>query len=63
MPQSDPRRHLDATLLLFLFALFLLVSPLTRWWAGAGAPWFMPYLLWAVIIVLALLLQRRRDAP
>ena len=62
--QRDPRRQLDGILILFLFALFLLVSPLVDWWARPDAPWFMPFLLWAVLILLAALLQhRRRDAP
>ena len=52
-------RQLDKVILLFAFALFLLVSPLLVWWASADSPWYLPYLLWLVIIVLAAWLQRR----
>lgn len=50
-------RALDKALLLFLFALFLLLSPLTRWWAGEGAPWYLLFVVWGGIILLAALLQ------
>jgi O-antigen/teichoic acid export membrane protein len=46
-------RQLDRVILLFLFALFLLVSPLVGWWAGDDSPWYLPYLLWLLLIVLA----------
>lgn len=52
-------RLLDRVILLFLFALFLLLSPLKNWWASDQSPWFAPYLLWGFILFLAFLLQRR----
>jgi fatty acid desaturase len=51
-------RQRDKVILLFAFALFLLVSPLLVWWASDDSPWYLPYLLWLVIIVLAAWLQR-----
>ncbi len=60
-PESD--RHLDRVLLLFLLALFLLVSPLTEIWAADSAHWLSPFLLWGGIIALAYWLQRRRERP
>jgi len=34
--------------------------PLLVWWASDDSPWYLPYLLWLVIIVLAAWLQRRK---
>ena len=51
-------RELDRIILLFLFALFLLISPLVGWWAAENSPWYLPYLLWSLIIVLAAWVQR-----
>ena len=58
---SESGRHLDRVVLLFLFALFLFASPLVAWWAGPGRPWYLPYLLWLAVVLLALWLQRGRD--
>jgi hypothetical protein len=57
---SDPGRLLDRVVLLFVFAVFVLVSPLNRWWAAAESPWYLPYLIWLALIGLAAWLQRRR---
>lgn len=59
MPRSkEPEQHLDRVILLFLLALFLLLSPITGWWAADDSPWFAPYLLWALLIFLTWRLQR-----
>lgn len=55
----DTGRHLDNTILLLLLALFLLVSPLVRWWAADDSPWYLPYLIWFGIIALVAWVQRR----
>ncbi|SEQ42324.1 hypothetical protein SAMN05421693_13027 [Ectothiorhodospira magna] len=47
----------DKTLLLFLLGLLLFASPLLEWWTRPGAPWYLPYLLWGLIIALAALAQ------
>ncbi len=52
-------RQRDKVILLFAFALFLLLSPLLVWWASDDSPWYLPYLLWLMIIVLAAWVQRR----
>lgn len=57
----DHERFSDRVILLFLFALFLLTSPLRTWWAADDAFWLAPYLIWGVIIALAYWLQRRLD--
>lgn len=60
MPRTrDHELLLDRVIILFLLALFLLISPLKMWWAADDSPWYAPYLLWAVLIVLAYWLQRR----
>lgn len=54
-------RYLDRVLLLFLLALFLLLSPVLEWWAADDAPWYGPYVIWGGLIALAFWLQRRMD--
>ncbi|MFA5531566.1 MAG: hypothetical protein WDA11_12970 [Thiohalomonadaceae bacterium] len=51
---------MDRTLILFLFAVFVLTSPLKVIWAGVAAPWYAPYGIWAGIIALAYWLERRQ---
>lgn len=64
MPEPDHRSHLrDNTLLLGLFILLLFSSPLITWWASPGNVWYLPYLLWLVIILLIAWVQQRRDEP
>lgn len=57
---SDGNRHLDSVVLLFLFALFLLISPFTTWWAADDSPWYLPYLIWLGLILLIVRTQSRR---
>ncbi len=57
----DQERFSDRAVLLFLFALFLLASPLKSWWAGDDTFWLAPYLIWGAIIALAFWLQHRLD--
>jgi len=41
-------------MLSFLLALLLLAeSPIMTWWATGDNPWYLPYLIWLGIIVLA----------
>lgn len=60
-PRPDSDGRFDRVLLLLVFALFLLLSPLKQWWAADDSGWFLPYILWLGVIVLAFLVQRRRD--
>ena len=53
--------HKDSSVLIALLALLFFVSPLLVWWAGDQSPWFIPYLLWALIIVLAGLIHSRQS--
>ncbi|GAB4296910.1 MAG: hypothetical protein Kow0096_14600 [Thiohalomonadaceae bacterium] len=56
---TQNERQLDRVVLLFLLALFLLVSPLLDWWAADGTPWYLPYVIWLGLIVAMYWLQRR----
>ena len=62
--QSDPDRKREHTLLIGMLSLFLFASPFTHWWASGHQPWFLPYLLWLLIILLCFWLSiryRRHD--
>lgn len=59
-PETGP--HLDSTILLFLLAIFLFVSPLVQWWASDDSPWYLPYLIWFGIITLVAWVQQRRPS-
>ena len=60
-PSIDSRRHLDAVVALFLIAAFLFVSPFVRVWASDSSPWYLPYLLWLGVIILAGIVHAFRD--
>ncbi|TNF98685.1 MAG: hypothetical protein EP297_07405 [Gammaproteobacteria bacterium] len=40
----------DLIIILFLFSLFLLSSPFTLWLIEYSRLWFLPYVLWGLII-------------
>ena len=52
MNDSGSGRHLDRVILVALFALFLFIPPALSWWATADLPWYTPYLLWLLVILL-----------
>jgi hypothetical protein len=59
MPRSkESEQYLDKVILLFLLALFLLLSPIVGWWAADDSPWYAPYLIWGLLIFLTHRLQR-----
>ncbi|MBD3669211.1 MAG: hypothetical protein HUJ29_00415 [Gammaproteobacteria bacterium] len=60
---SDSDIPLDRVILLLALALFLLISPFMLWWARDTAPWYLPYLFWALLIGLTAWLQTRRRKP
>lgn len=60
MPRrADSGRQKERALLLLLFALFLFASPLTTWWSSGQYAWFVPYLLWLLVILLGAWLHYR----
>ncbi len=58
---GGPSRNLkpsELTVIAVIGALILLVSPLTEFWADLDAPWYSPYLVWSVAILISWLLQK-----
>ena len=58
---SSPRQNphvVERTLIALAIVLLLFLSPLSQFWAGAGIPWYGPYLVWGLTILLIYLLQR-----
>jgi len=53
-------RYLDAVIAVFLFAALIFVTPVLYLWTGSGAPWYAPYLLWLLVIVLSAWAWRQR---
>jgi hypothetical protein len=52
MPQTPPPEgQFDRTLALGLLILLLLSAPIMVWWTSTDSPWYIPYLLWLVIIL------------
>ncbi|OOZ38487.1 hypothetical protein BOW53_15420 [Solemya pervernicosa gill symbiont] len=56
-PENE--QTIDRVVIIFLFVLFLLISPLRDIWAADDNPWYVPYLIWLAIIFFAYRLQRR----
>jgi hypothetical protein len=58
-----PRFPISKELAVILGALLLMlfVTPVARWWAGAGLHWTAPYALWLLVILGAGLIHRRDD--
>ena len=51
-------KHTELTVIAVLLVIVLFVSPLTEYWAALDAPWYSPYLVWSVAILISWLLQR-----
>lgn len=49
---------MDKILILFLFGVLLFASPLVQWWASGAFPWYVPYMLWGLVIALIAVVQR-----
>ena len=41
-----------------VLVLMLFLSPMTDFWAALDAPWYSPYIAWALAIVVSWWLQR-----
>lgn len=60
-PPPDTGRALDRVILLFLFAVLAFNPPLSTLWTQPESPWYAPYLVWLVIIVLSAWLHLGRN--
>ena len=62
----EPKQRItprDATLLVGLCILLLFSSPLVAWWASPTHAWYLPYLVWFVIILLIVWAQYHQHEP
>jgi len=59
-PQPDSNKYLDTVVVGAVCAAFIFLSPFLFVWSLPGAPWYLPYLLWLVVIFLTALAQRLR---
>ena len=48
-------------MVIFLLALLAFASPFTEWWGGINRPWYLPYLLWLLVIGFSWLLAKRME--
>ena len=60
-PDNEPK--VDSLLALLLFALLLFCSPVIFVWADPQSLWYLPYVLWLLVIALgAVMLHRDRGS-
>ncbi len=57
-PQAPESRPTEITVIAVLVSLLILLPPMLEFWGEANNPWYIPYLVWFVIIVLTYLLQK-----
>lgn len=58
MPEQPANsKIIERTLMAVILVLIIFLSPMSNFWAALDAPWFFPYLAWAVAIFLSWLLQ------
>lgn len=53
--------YIDRLILLFVAGAFLLSPIVIDWWSADGSAWYRPFLIWALLILLALWIARSRD--
>ncbi len=59
MPGKPKESHIfERNLIAIILVLVLFLSPLTEFWAALDAPWYSPYLVWSLAILIAFLLQQ-----
>ncbi len=58
--KPEPGKPLTSLVLVFLFGLMMYATPFLTWWAVEDSPWYLPYLIWLIIIALVAFAQVRR---
>ncbi len=58
LPPSQHPHKIERSLIAVVVVLILFLSPLTEFWADLNAPWYSPYLVWSLAILISWLLQR-----
>ena len=58
MKQPIQEKFRDRIILLFVAGVFMLCSPLRFFWGADGNPWYIPYLIWLILIALTWALYR-----
>jgi fatty acid desaturase len=53
MPNTAKQDRRDLAIILAGLMLVLFASPLIFWWSSPDMPWYVPYILWLLIILLA----------
>ena len=53
--------YLYRLVFLLILAIYVFSPVIMDWWIDPGSTWYRPYLIWFVIIVLAIWLEQRRD--
>jgi len=46
-------------LLLLIPALYLVVPLIIESWQGLNGPWYLPYLIWLGVIIIAFIIERK----
>lgn len=60
MPNPVKQDRRDLPIILAGLMLVLFASPLIFWWSNPVMPWYTPYILWLLVILLAGYLHWRR---
>lgn len=43
---------MERIFLIFGICVLVLLSPITAWWLTPSLPWYLPFLIWFIIILL-----------
>jgi fatty acid desaturase len=60
MREPPPDRHIDRTVALALLILLLFSAPIMNWWTSPNSPWYLPYIIWMVVICIIAWINLRR---
>ena len=52
---------MERTFLIFGLSVLALVSPMTVWWLRPSLPWYLPFVIWLVFILLIPWAHRRKE--